>query len=195
MCEYKTITSKKAKELTKMANHRMPRKRSTLNRTVGVGLVAGGMALGGVALTMMPGSAPEANAACGSRFSAFSNTGTNNPNTLNFGSGNNLNFQGSFTGGNVSGGQTSSTGNNSSTNAGNTTVCTVTQTPSLFPSASAFSNTGTNNPNTFNVLSGNNVNVQFGGFGPNFSGGQSSSTGNNNSTNTWNKTVSNNVGP
>ena len=57
--------------------------------------------------------------------------------------------------------------------------------------------TGTNNPNTFNVLSGNNVNIQFSGFGPNVLGGQSSSTGNNSSSNTGNVTsvTQTSVGP
>lgn len=181
-----------------MANHRMSRKRPAFNRTVGVGLVAGSMALSGIALSLSTAAAPEANAACGKRFVVFGNTGTNNPNTLNYGSGNNLNFQGNFTGGNLSSSQTSSTGNNTSGNTANSTTCTVTQTPSLFPtfpSTNFFGNTGTNNPNTFNVFSGNNVNAQFSGFGPNASGAQSATTGNNGSTNTGNTTTDTSVGP
>lgn len=46
-----------------MANHRMSRKRPAFNRTVGVGLVAGSMALSGIALSLSTAAAPEANAA------------------------------------------------------------------------------------------------------------------------------------
>ncbi len=171
-----------------MGNHRITRKRSAVARTVGGGLIVGGMALGAIALTTA--AVPvEANAACGNGISAFSMSGVNNPNTVNLGSGNNFNFQGGFLGANtLTGGQTSGTGNNTSTNSGNTTTCTA--APSLFPSFGFGSNTGLNNPNTFNVLSGNNINAQFSPFGANtVLGGQTSSTGNNGSTNTGNVTT------
>jgi hypothetical protein len=174
-----------------MAKHRAPRKPSTLTRAAGGGLVVGGLTLGAVALSTVATPA-EANAACGSGLSAFDMTGLNNPNTVNLGSGNNVNFQGGFFGANLGGTQGSSTGNNGSTNIGNTTTCSDITTPSLIPSFPAFglfSNTGTNNPNTFNVLSGNNVNVQFSPFGTNVGGAQSSSTGNNTSTNIGNITT------
>ena len=166
-----------------MAKHRI-----TVARIVGGGLIVGGMALGAVVLTSA--AAPvEANAACGNGISAFSMSGVNNPNTVNFGSGNNVNFQGSPFGANtVVGSQTSGTGNNTSTNSGNTTTCTA--TPSFFPNFGFGNNTGLNNPNTFNVLSGNNFNAQFSGVGPNtFTGSQTSDTGNNDSTNTDNTTT------
>jgi hypothetical protein len=174
----------------------MPRNHKGFRRTVGAGLVVGGMSLGAAALSTA--AAPvEANAACGSTLSAFSNTGANSPNTVNFGSGNNVNLQGNFLGPNVIGPQVSRTGNNRSRTNNSPTVCTNVQGPSLFPrvpSTSFFSNTGANSPNTFNVLSGNNINAQFSGFGPNISGGQSSSTGNNSSTTNNSPTVSTNVG-
>jgi len=99
-----------------MGTHSIARKNSALTRTVGGGLVVGGLALGAVALTSA--AAPvEANAACGNGISAFSMTGTNNPNTVNFGSGNNVNFQGSPFGANsVVGSQSSRTGSNTSDN-------------------------------------------------------------------------------
>ena len=82
------------------------------------------MADGAVALTTA--AAPvEANAACGNGISAFSMSGVNNPNTVNFGSENNVNFQGSPFGANtVVGSQGSSTGNNLSTNSGNVPTTT-----------------------------------------------------------------------
>jgi hypothetical protein len=179
-----------------MSKHKMPRSHKALTRTVGAGLVIGGMSLGAAALSAA--AAPvEANAACGSTLSAFSNTGANSPNTVNFGSGNNVNLQGNLLGPNVVGPQVSRTGNNRSRTAGSPTTCVNVNGPSLFPripTASVFSNTGANSPNTFNVLSGNNINTQFSGFGPNISGGQSSSTGNNSSTTTGSPTTGVNVG-
>src|ERR1700676_1124464 len=93
-----------------MAKHRIPSKPSTLTRAAGGGLVVGGMALGAVALSTTAAPA-EANAACGSGISAFSPTGTGNPQNFNIGSGNNLILQPSFFGANTfTGGQSSSTG-------------------------------------------------------------------------------------
>jgi hypothetical protein len=178
-----------------MATHAMPSKPSILARAAGGALVVGGLTLGAIAFSSA--TAPvEASAACGNGFSGFSNTGTNNPNTFNVGSGNNINTQFGFGGGNFGSFQSTRTGNNNSTNTGNTTTCTNVKTsPFGLPSAGMFNNTGTNNPNTFNVFSGNNINTQFSGFGPNVGGHQSSSTGNNDSTNIGNQTVSTNVGP
>jgi hypothetical protein len=178
-----------------MSKNTMPRNKM-LTRTVGAALTVGGMALGAAALSAA--TAPvEAGASCGSTISAFSNTGANSPNTVNFGSGNNVNLQGNAFGPNINGPQVSRTGNNRSRTNNSPTVCANIPGPSLFPrfpSTSFGSNTGANSGNTFNVLSGNNVNAQFSGLGPNINGGQSSSTGNNNSTTNNSPTVSANVG-
>jgi hypothetical protein len=173
-----------------MAKHRMPSKPSTLTRAAGGGLVVGGMALGTVALSTAAAPA-EANAACGSGISAFSPTGTGDPQNFNIGSGNNINFQPSFFGPSTfAGGQKSSTGNTDQTNTLNGTSCAALPSvnPFALPNASFFSPTGTGNPQNFNLLSGNNVNIQVSPFSNTFLGGQHSSTGNTDQTNFGNIT-------
>jgi hypothetical protein len=151
-----------------MANHRMPRRRSTLNRTAAAAVATGGIALGGLAISV--GLDPAtANATCAQGFTAFSNTGAASPSSVNFGSGNNVNFQTTFAGVNAAKNQ-SSVGNNGDNKAIlSPTVCLPIGNPfNPFGGSMFGGNTGSASPSSINVLSGNNVNAQFNGFGPNF---------------------------
>lgn len=150
-----------------MAIHRMPCRRSTLSRAVGVAVATGGIALGGLGISVAVGPA-TANASCPQGFSAFSNTGAASPSSVNFGSGNNVNFQAAFAGVNAAKNQTN-VGNNGGNKAIlSPTVCLPISNP-FNPFAGSFGgNTGAASPSSINVLSGNNFNAQVNGFGPNF---------------------------
>jgi hypothetical protein len=150
-----------------MANHRMPRRRSTLNRAVMVAAATSGVALGGLGISAALDPAP-ANASCAQGFTAFSNTGAASPSSVNVGSGNNVNFQGSFAGVNAAKNQ-SEVGNNGNNKAIlSPTICLPISNPFNPFAGSAFGgNTGPASPSSMNFFSGNNVNTQFSGFGPN----------------------------
>ena len=149
-----------------MTGHRMPRRRSTLNRTIAAA-ATGGIVLGGLAVSVAfdPGTA---NANCAQGFTAFSNTGAASPSSINVGSGNNVNVQGSFAGVNAAKNQ-SEVGNNGNNKAIlSPTVCLPIGNPFNPFAGSAFGgNTGPASPSSMNFFSGNNFNAQFNGFGPN----------------------------
>jgi hypothetical protein len=150
-----------------MASHMMPRRQSTLNRTVIGAAVTSGIALVGLGITVALDPAP-ANASCAQGFTAFSNTGAASPSSVNVGSGNNVNFQGSFAGVNAAKNQ-SEVGNNGDNKAIlSPTICLPISNPFNPFAGSAFGgNTGPASPSSMNFFSGNNVNAQFSGFGPN----------------------------
>jgi hypothetical protein len=150
-----------------MANHRMPHRRSTLNRTVIAAAAVGGIALGGLGISVALDPAP-ANATCPQGFTAFSNTGAASPSSVNVGSGNNVNIQGSFAGVNVAKNQ-SDVGNNGYNKAIlSPTICLPFGNPfNPFAGSGFGGNTGAASPSSMNFFSGNNVNAQFNGFGPN----------------------------
>jgi hypothetical protein len=150
-----------------MANHKIPRRRSTFKRTAVAAVATGGLALAGLGLSAVLDPA-TANAACAPGFTAASTTGAASPNSVNFGSGNNVNFQGSFAGVNAAKNETS-VGNNGGNKAIlSPTICLPLNNP-FNPFAGSFgSTTGAASPNSINILSGNNVNAQFSGFGSNF---------------------------
>jgi hypothetical protein len=145
-----------------MADHTMPRKRLTLNRALVAAVATGGMAMAalGASVALDPATA---NAACAQGFTAFGNTGAASPSSVNVGSGNNVNVQGSFSGVNVVKNQ-SEVGNNGDNKAIlSPTICLPIGNP-FTPFAG---NTGAASPSSMNFFSGNNVNAQFNGFGPN----------------------------
>jgi hypothetical protein len=128
-----------------MANQRTPRKRSTLSRTAVAAVATGGIALAGLGLSVVLDPA-TANATCAQGFTAFGNAGVNAAKN------------------------DASVGNN----GGNTailspTVCLPIGNPfNPFAGSTFGGNTGAASPSSINVLSGNNVNAQFSGFGGNF---------------------------
>jgi hypothetical protein len=151
-----------------MANHRTPRRRSTLIRTAAAAVATGGIALGGLGISAALDPA-TANATCAQGFRAFSNSGAASPSSVNFGSGNNVNFQGTFAGVNAAKND-ASVGNNGGNKAIlSPTVCLPIGNPFNPFAGSVFGgNTGAASPSSINVFSGNNVNAQFNGFGGNF---------------------------
>jgi hypothetical protein len=150
-----------------MAEHTMPRKRSTLNRAFVAAVATGSMAMAalGASVALDPATA---NAACAQGFTAFGNTGAASPSSINVGSGNNVNVQTSFAGVNVAKND-ASVGNNGDNKAIlSPTVCLPIGNPfNPFAGSALGGNTGAASPSSINVLSGNNINAQLSGFGPN----------------------------
>jgi hypothetical protein len=128
----------------------------------------GGMALGGLGISLAVNPA-TANAECAQGFSAFSNTGSASPSSTNIGSGNNVNIQGSLAGVNVAGNRADVGNNGGNAAILSPTVCLPIGNPfNPFAGSVLGGNVGSASPSSVNVLSGNNVNTQFSGFGSNF---------------------------
>ena len=147
-----------------MGKHRMPRKPTTLNRTIGGGLVVGGMALSAVALTGATDSA-TANA---KPFSVNNQNGNGNVHQTNFLSNNVITPQFGLLGANSS--ANIITGNAAAGNGALNLTTSQLQSNGGTGGLLSFGNqNGNGNVSQVNILSNNVINPQFSLLGANLS--------------------------